>query len=531
MNTLETARSALFQISKPIFVTQKNNQLCFTHQNPDRSHESIAAFAPAVPLSALGDRTFTTRHNLVYPYVAGAMANGISSVKMVQAMADNGMVGFFGAGGLSVAKIKEAVVTLTASMKDKPFGFNLIHSLGDPDLEMATVQLYLDHGIRLISAAAFMRMTPALVYYRVKGIYRTRDGQVVAPNQIIAKVSRVEVARQFFSPPPRKLVLELLENNLITPKEADLSQSIPMAQDLTAEADSGGHTDNRPALALLPTMMALKHQLMAQYQYPSPLCVGLAGGIATPESAAAAFAMGAAYILTGSINQSCVEADISQEVKTLLCQAEQADVAMAPAADMFEIGARVQVLKRGTLFALRAEKLYQLYRTHDRFTDIPQKIQHEIETKYLQTDFESAWQSTRDFFESRQLHTQVHKAESDPKHKMALVFRSYLGQSSRWAIQGTPERKMDYQIWCGPAMGAFNQWAQNSFLAGPENRKTPDLAMNLLFGACVITRVLFLKTQGVALPLAATAVSPMEKEQILTLAGPAPVKQPPSDPM
>ncbi len=57
---------------------------------------------------------------------------------------------------------------------------------------------------------------------------------------------------------------------------------------------------------------------------------------------------------------------------------------------------------------------------------------------------------------------------------MALVFRSYLGQSSRWAIQGTPDRKMDYQIWCGPAMGAFNQWVQNSFLEGPDHRKTPD---------------------------------------------------------
>ena len=33
-----------------------------------------------------------------------------------------------------------------------------------------------------------------------------------------------------------------------------------MARDLTAEADSGGHTDNRPALALLPTMIALKNE-------------------------------------------------------------------------------------------------------------------------------------------------------------------------------------------------------------------------------------------------------------------------------
>jgi PfaD family protein len=476
------------------------------------------AFAPAIPMFALGDPTFTNRHNLRYPYVAGAMANGIASVEMVEAMAKNGMIGFFGAGGLSLPEIENAVVTLSSRLKDAPYGFNLIHSPTDSDLETATVQLYLKHGIRRISAAAFMRMTPALVYYRVKGLYKDMDGQVKAPNQVVAKVSRIEVARQFFAPPPQKLVQMLLEKKWITQEEADLSRFIPMAQDLTAEADSGGHTDNRPALALLPTMLTLKQQCMDEYHYANPLCVGLAGGIATPESAAAAFAMGAAYILTGSINQSCVEADISDDVKTLLCQAEQADVAMAPAADMFEIGARVQVLKRGTLFAMRAEKLYQLYRAHARFEDIPEKQRQEIEVQLLKTDFESAWQSTRAFFESRNQPTQIQKAQTDPKHKMALVFRSYLGQSSRWAIQGTLARKMDYQVWCGPAMGAFNQWAKNSFLAKPEHRKTADLALNLLFGACVTLRAMMLKTQGVALPPAATAVYPMKKNDILAWA-------------
>ncbi len=328
---------------------------------------------------------------------------------------------------------------------------------------------------------------------------------------MIAKVSRIEVARQFFSPPPRKLVQALVEQNRITQTEADLSRFIPMAQDLTAEADSGGHTDNRPALALLPTMLALKQQCMEKFQYETPLCVGLAGGIATPESAAAAFAMGAAYILTGSINQSCAEAGISPEVKQLLCQAEQADVAMAPAADMFEIGARVQVLKRGTLFALRAKKLYEMYRAHDRYEEIPAKIRQEIETRFLQTGFDQAWQTTKAFFTSRNQQAQIEKAEADPKHKMALVFRSYLGQSSRWAIQGVPQRKMDYQIWCGPAMGAFNQWVQNSFLEGPDQRRAPELALNLLFGASVKLRAMILTTQGVSLPPAATAVYPMKK--------------------
>ena len=36
---------------------------------------------------------------------------------------------------------------------------------------------------------------------------------------------------------------------------------------------------------------------------------------------------------------------------------------------------------------------------------------------------------------------------------MALVFRWYLGMSSRWAIEGSVERRSDYQIWCGPAQG------------------------------------------------------------------------------
>ena len=46
----------------------------------------------------------------------------------------------------------------------------------------------------------------------------------------------------------------------------------------------------------------------------------------------------------------------------------------------------------------------------------------------------------------------------EAKHRMALVFRWYLGKSSRWAISGESARRADYQIWCGPAMGAFNAW-------------------------------------------------------------------------
>src|ERR1019366_8424775 len=54
------------------------------------------------------------------------------------------------------------------------------------------------------------------------------------------------------------------------------------------------------------------------------------------------------------------ESGASEGVRRLLAQAEQADTAMAPAADMFEMGVKVQVLKRGTMFPMRAAKLYEL---------------------------------------------------------------------------------------------------------------------------------------------------------------------------
>ena len=86
---------------------------------------------------------------------------------------------------------------------------------------------------------------------------------------------------------------------------------------------------------------------------------------------------------------------------------------------------------------------------------------------------------------------------------MALLFRSYLGQSSRWAIAGEQPRRMDYQIWCGPAMGAFNSWVSGSFLEAPEERRVVQVARNLLEGAAVITRAQQFRSYGVPIPAVA----------------------------
>lgn len=48
----------------------------------------------------------------------------------------------------------------------------------------------------------------------------------------------------------------------------------------------------------------------------------------------------------------------------------------------------------------------------------------------------------------------------DGKHRMVLLFRWYLGLVVCVVNAGEPTCKVDYQVWCGPAMGAFNERRQ-----------------------------------------------------------------------
>ena len=461
--------------------------------------------APLLP-EQLGDQTFCREVGIRYPYLGGSMAKGISSVAMAEELGRAGMLGFFGAAGLPFSAVEAAVDTLTGA--NFPCGFNLIHSPHEPDLEAALAELYIRKNVRLVEASAFLALTLPLVRYRTHGIHRAADGTIIAPNRIIAKVSREELAEKFFSPPPEKLLRQLLDEGAITAEQAELATQIPMAQEVTAEADSGGHTDNRPAIALFPTIASLASRMEQQFGYGVKLRVGLAGGIATPAAAAAAFAMGAAYIMTGSVNQACVESGTSDTVRRMLAETRQADVTMAPAADMFEMGVTVQVLKRGTMFPMRAAKLYDMYRSHDGLDGIPGPEREKLEKTLFLAPLTDIWRDTRAFFLQRDPR-QVERAERDSKHLMALVFRWYLGQAAHWAKDGTSTRTMDYQIWCGPAMGAFNEWASGSFLASPEQRRVATVARNLLFGAALLTRANILRYQNIQLP-ADFRIEPLE---------------------
>jgi PfaD family protein len=462
----------------------------------------LGTIAPLYP-EWLGDRRFTESLGLRFAYVGGSMARGIASTDLVIALAGAGALGMFGAAGLRLAEVDAAIGRMRQALDPQglPWGCNLIHSPGEAGLEDALVDLYLARGVRTVEASAFMQLTPAVVRYACAGLRAGPAGAPERPHRLFAKVSREEVAEQFLSPPPETMLAELVAAGKLTAEEARLARSLPVAEQLIVESDSGGHTDNRPLGALLPVVLRMRDRLSARHGYARAIHVGAAGGLGTPEAVAAAFAMGAAFVVLGSVHQAAVESGVSAEARAMLALAGPADVLMTASADMFEMGVKVQVLSRGTMMAVRGNQLHQLYRSHGAIEEIPEAVRAGLEANVFRMPLDEVWRRTEAFFAHDP--AQLERAARDPKHRMALVFRWYLGNSSRWPIVGASDRRTDFQLWCGPAMGAFNRWAEGSFLEAPEAREVAQIALNLMEGAAAVTRAHQLRVSGLELETAA----------------------------
>ncbi len=435
---------------------------------------------------SLGSRSFRERYNIKYAYVAGAMYKGIASKELVARLGKAGLLAYFGTGGLAMREIEAAIRYIQAELNDdQAYGMNLLYSLDRPELEEQTVDLFLQYGVKDVEAAGYIELTPALVRFRLQGLRQDPQGRVTCDHRVLAKVSRTEVAEAFLSPAPEGVVAKLLTEGRVTAEQARLSRQVPMADALCAEADSGGHTDQAVTMTLVPTVVRMRDAFTDKLRYAHNIHVGAAGGIGTPEAAAAAFILGADFVLTGSINQCTVEAGTSEAVKNLLQRMDVRDTAYAPAGDMFELGARVQVLKKGLFFPARANKLYALYCQHSSLEALDQRTRRELEDKYFKRPIDAVYEETRAYYMAHDP-KQVEQAERDSKHKMALIFRWYFVHTMRLALSGSKDQQVDYQVHCGPALGAFNRWVKGTELEDWRNRHVDVIAERLMQATAVL---------------------------------------------
>ncbi len=435
----------------------------------------------------MGSESFRKDYKLKYAYYAGAMYKGIASKELVVKMGKAGLMAFLGTGGVSLEVAEESIRFIQRELNHgESYGVNFLHTPGDVEGELRLVDRYLALNVPIIEASAFTHVTPALVKYKLKGAKRLANGKIETSNKIIAKISRPELARAFLSPPPKDILQKLIQGNHITEQEAQLGANIPIANDICAESNSGGHTDGAVAQVLLPTMARMAKSLCAEFGYEQKVRVGAAGGLGTPESIASAFLMGADFVVTGSINQCTVEAGTSNRVKEMLQNMNIQDTSFAPAGDMFEIGAQVQVLKKGVFFPSRANKLYELWRSHDSWESIDQTTRDQVEKKYFARTFSDVWAETKSYYNATNP-AEVSRAEASGKHKMALVFKWYFIHTTRLALEGDVSQSVNFQVHTGPAMGAFNQWVLNDpQLSDWKNRHVDKIADKLMNDAAEV---------------------------------------------
>jgi len=420
---------------------------------------------PVTAAAALADRlgaeSFRRDYKVRRACVAGAMEHGIASQDLVVRMGRAGYLGFFGAGGLGLAEIDQSIQTIRRSLDaGEPFGVQLTSCPDDPQAEMAVVDLCLRHGVRFLEASGFVAPSPALIRFRLAG---------PAAHKVIARVSRPDVAAAFFDPPPEGVVAELSSAGLISGDEAQWAVRIPTVDDVCVDADAG----IGGAAVLLPALIRLRDDVCRRRGYDTPVRVGCMGGIGTPEAAASAFLLGAEFILTGSVNQCTVEAGTSDDVKEILQTINVQDTESAPAGDLFELGAKVQVLKKDVLFAARANRLYELWRRHGSWDEIDAPIRARIERDYFGRSFE-------------QVYEEIGTAERDPRHRMAMVFRWYCRHAMRLALSGVKAQRANYQVPCEPALGAFNQWVKGTPLESWRSRHVDVIADRIMEGAAEV---------------------------------------------
>lgn len=63
---------------------------------------------------------------------------------------------------------------------------------------------------------------------------------------------------------------------------------------------------------------------------------------------------------------------------------------------------------------------------------------------------------------------------------MALIFKWYLGHTTNLALEGNIDHKVDFQVYCGPALGAFNQWVKGTTWENWRNRHVDEIAEQLM---------------------------------------------------
>ncbi len=471
----ESVTGTLVLGDKPVDGTTMKRKSGFSFFNRNGNKRKELPFTGLLlRASDLGSRAYRDAYGLQLAYSAGAMGHGISSSSMVIALAKAGMLGYFGTSGLSMERIEREIELIHRSIGvEHPFGVNITCDPANPAGEAELVDLCIKHAVRHIDVSRCVRVTLPLAGFRIKGLKKGKNGRVLSTNRIQAKLSRPEVAASFLGPAPDDMIRSLLSSGGITEEQAWCARRVPVATEICAESDSGGHASSGVATVLVPAIARLAEENRTRFGYADRVCIGACGDIGTPEAVAAAFMLGADYVQTGSINQCTVEAGTSDVVKRMLAETGVQDTAYAPSPDMSDPGGRIRVLRKGVFFPGRANKLYDVLAHCRSLADIEPETRRQFEERYFKKSIAGIVSSD----------TSRPEPGANGRRETAGLFAWYYDMCMKSAIAGDEENKVNFLVHCGPAMGAFNGWVKGTELEGWKSRHVDEIGKRLMDGA------------------------------------------------
>ncbi len=278
------------------------------------------------------------------------------------------------------------------------------------------------------------------------------------------------------------MLRELVSAGHVTELQATLAAKFPVADDVTVEADTGGHTDNRPAITLLPTILALRDRLQAQFRYADAAArrVGRRHRDARERGRRVRDGRGVRR-----------HRDREPGVRRVRQFGRGAQDARRGRAGGRHHGPGRRHVRDGREGAGAEARHHVRHAGAEAVRPVPRRTRAGRRSRRPSASrsrrrcsaptFDEVWNQTRDFLAQRDPAPTARRRRPTRSTRMALVFRWYLGLSSRWANAGEAGRQVDYQVWCGPAMGAFNEWAKGSHLeaAGEPHggRRRPEPAV------------------------------------------------------
>ncbi|MGY0236825.1 hypothetical protein [Longispora urticae] len=239
---------------------------------------------------ALGSAAFRADYGVRYSYLAGALPSAVTSVDLCLRLGKAGLLGFYGAEHMPLA----AVVAALDELRDTPFGMEL-----PAGRESELVDRYLDAGVRCVDATGYTEPTPDLLRYRFSA----------GPRQLLVNVASPAAALPFLLPPESAAWTGPDPESAAwagpdpAPRPGSVAPGLPVATDI---AVLGGNVAHLLALVRLRDRLG------------SPTRIGYGGGLGTREGVAAAFVLGADFVVAGSVNHPTPEAGATDEVRDAL---------------------------------------------------------------------------------------------------------------------------------------------------------------------------------------------------------------------